>query len=99
MYKNWSTENLAILKPPATIDEAVDRLLLILTYEDRLAIAGMQQGDLIDLHFTLGLSIRNAFGLYEPGNPLLAACGFVDPDDASHMIIVELWNRLNQMNA
>jgi hypothetical protein len=84
-----------MLQPPSTIPEAVDRLLLILTPEDRLAIATIQKGDLINLHFTLGMSIRNAFGLHEPDSLLLAACRpSVDPDDASHMIIMELWNRI-----
>ena len=99
MSKNWSTLKLDLLEPPSTFGEAVDRLLSILTPEDQQTIAGMQHSDLIDLHFTLGKSIRNAFGLHDPGSVLLAACGSADPDDASHMIIVELWSRLHLKNA
>jgi hypothetical protein len=75
--------NLEILEPPSTID--------------RLAIAGIPQGDLINLHFTLNLAIRNAFGLHDADSKLLAACGHsIETDEASHMIIIQLWNRLQQ---
>ena len=95
MDENWSS--LDILKPPRTVGEAIERLLLVLTVEDRLAIAAMQQDELFDLHFTLGLSIRNAFDLHDPGNKLLAACDTTtDPDEASYAIITALWNRLQQ---
>lgn len=95
MLKNWSTQNITILEPPITIDKAVDRLVLVLTPEDLAVIAALRQGDLVDLHFTLGKSIRNAFGLHKPSSVLLAACGpSADPDDASHMIICALWERL-----
>jgi hypothetical protein len=43
----------------------------------------MQEEDLIDLHFSLGMAIWNVFGLHEPGRKLLASCGVEHPDDAS----------------
>src|SRR5687767_6475656 len=48
---------------PRTVSEAVDRLLSTLTPEERRRIAAMDESDLIDLHFGLGLRIRNEFGL------------------------------------
>jgi len=55
----------------------------------------MQEKDLIDLHFSLGMAIRNAFDLHVPWSKLLASCGVAYPDDASGMIIHKLWTRLN----
>jgi hypothetical protein len=55
----------------------------------------MRDDELIDLHFGLGMVIRNAFGLHEPGNKLLASCGVAHPDDASEVIIRELLAKLN----
>ena len=62
---------------PETIDEAVDRLMMITV---------MSEADLFNLHFGLGMAIRNAFCLHESGNKLLATCGVAHPDDASELI-------------
>ena len=51
--------------------------------------SSMAEDDLIDFHFSLGLAIRNAFGLHVPWSKLLASC-----DVACAMIISELWRRL-----
>jgi Domain of unknown function (DUF6794) len=83
---------------PDTIAEAVDRLLMVLSDEQKLVIAVMDEEDLIDLHFGLGTSIRNAFRLHDPESKLLASCGTVHPDDASGVIIKELWNQLKHGN-
>jgi len=94
LSKNWSASFRRKFQRPETVDEAVDRLMLILDGEQKLAIAVMREEDLIDLHFSLGMAIRNAFGLHEPGSKLLADCGAVHPDDASGEIIRELRGRL-----
>lgn len=93
MAKNWSDLKLEITHPPATVQEAVERLLLVLSDEDKLAIAIMAEEDLFDLHFSLGLAIRNAW-LNQVGGGLLAACGTSHPDDASSVIICGLWRTL-----
>jgi len=94
MANNWivSVQNNA--KPPETVDEAVDRLLLVLSDEQKVEIVAIKEDDLIDLHFTLGLAIRNAFGLHDLGSKLLLDCSVVHPDDASGVIINTLWERL-----
>jgi hypothetical protein len=67
---------------------------------DRAFIAGLGEGALIDLHFGLGLFIRNEIrqnrlpALYkwvraEGGNP------FQHDDDQSDMIITLIWKSLN----
>lgn len=83
-----------MLQPPSTLDEAVDRLLLILTPEEQLQIAVLKQDDLINLHFSLGLEIRNAFGLHYAESKLLKVCGTDQADGASMVILEALWVRL-----
>ena len=51
----------------------------------------MQEEDLIDLLFSLGMGIQNTFVLHERGSKLMASCCAVNPDDASRLIISELW--------
>jgi hypothetical protein len=94
LIKNWPALFQQHAKPPETVDEAVDQLVVILDGEQKAAIAVMREEDLIDLHFSLGMAIRNAFGLHEPGSKLLASCGVAQPDDASSMILMELRFRL-----
>lgn len=94
MIDTWSRQLKNITEPPKTVAVAVKRLLAILTGEQKLMLALTPEDDLVDLHFTLGLAIRNAFGLHEPGNKLLVDCGTVHPDDASGVIIKELWKKL-----
>jgi hypothetical protein len=96
LIKNWSDN----LKHPETVDEAVERLMMILDGEQKIAIAVMPKEDLINLHFGLGMAIRNAFGLHAPESKLLASCNnndlynSVHPDDASEMVIQALWKLL-----
>ena len=88
---NWSTFLQAGLDLPETLDEAVKHLLTLLSGEYKVVLATMQEEDLIDLRFSLGMGIQNAFVLHERGSQLLASCGAVNPDDASRLIICELW--------
>lgn len=90
----WSSQLENITESPNSLADAVNRLQTVLTGEQKLMIALMPEDDLIDLHFTLGLAIRNAFGLHESDNKLLTECGTVHPDDASQAIIFELWKKL-----
>lgn len=88
-----------MLQPPSTLEEAVDRLLLILTPEDCLKISQMKKDDLFHLYFGLGLEIRNAFDLHAADSELLRACGTDHADDASLVVIEALWARLCDVNA
>jgi len=92
---DWSNQLENITSAPKTVDEAVNRLINVLDDEHKQFIATMREDDLIDLHFSLGIEIRNAFGLHDQGSPLLKSLGlFVHPDDASGVIITKLWERL-----
>ena len=84
---NWSTFLQAGLDLPETLDEAVKHLLTLLSGEYKVVLATMQEEDLIDLRFSLGIGIQNAFVLHETGSKLLASWGVVNPDDASRLII------------
>ena len=49
---------------PKTVEEAVDRLVAGLSDEDKEKIRGMPENDLIELHFGLGMGIRNRLFVY-----------------------------------
>jgi hypothetical protein len=95
LVKNWTTFLQDNFRLPETVDEAVERLMSVLEDEHKTVLAIMQEKDLIDLHFSLGMAIRNSFDLHVPWSKLLASCGVAHPDDASGMIIHKLWTRLN----
>ena len=84
--------------PPTTVAEAVDRLLDILDEDDQHDIAGMSKNELIDLHFGLGMGVRNAW-LWKGNDALLDDCEKYDkfafePDSCSGVITRALWKRL-----
>jgi len=58
LTKNWSAIIQQNLETPETVIEAVDRLMIVLDGEQKIAIATMQEEDLIALHFSLGMAIR-----------------------------------------
>lgn len=84
------------IEPPKTIAETVERLVTVLDDEHKLVISSMSERDLGDLHFSLGLAIRNAFGFWDLQSPLLNSCKSMNIDDISDQIILELWQRLKQ---
>jgi hypothetical protein len=95
LAKNWPTFLQDNFRLPETVDEAVERLMTVLEDEHKATLAIMQEKDLIDLRFSLGMKIRNAFDLHVPWSKLLASCGVAQPDDASVVIIQALWRRLS----
>jgi hypothetical protein len=88
--------------PPRTVNDAVGRLILILSLKDKTTIANMAEVELSVLHTTLGEYIRNEFGLWSGNEDLLISCCFmvkrdkVSQDEASSIIIRELWKRLKE---
>jgi hypothetical protein len=94
---DWSNQLDNITRIPITVDETVTQLIFVLDNEHKQFIATMPESDLINLHFSLGIKIRNAFGLHNQDSPLLKSLGyFVHPDDVSMVIINALWKKLNQ---
>jgi hypothetical protein len=91
---NWVKVLLNNIMQPETVDEAVELLMTVLEDRHKILLSILKEDDLIDLHFGLGLSIRNSFGLHDANSKLLRDCGLDNPDDASGVIIGALWNKL-----
>ena len=89
-------------KPPITVDQAVERLISELSFKDKTTIANMAEVELSVLHKTTGEYIRNEFGLWSGNKDLMTSCCFfakrdkVSEDEASSIIIKELWKRLRE---
>jgi len=56
LVKNWPTFLQDNSRLPETIDEAVERLMMILEGEHKVALAVMREEDLFNLHFSLGMA-------------------------------------------
>ena len=87
-------------KWPRTVAEAVNRLIQEMSEEDRETLKNTPEKDLIMYHFSLGMWIRNEFGLWQGNDELLKSCRkkdpLIHPDDVSSIIIEELWKKLNK---
>jgi hypothetical protein len=89
-------------KLPKTVDQAVERLITELSFKDKTTIANMAELELSVLHKTTGEYIRNEFGLWSGNKDLMTSCCFfakrdkVSGDEASSIIIRELWIRLRK---
>ena len=74
-------------RKPDTIQEAIDILNAVLTEDQKHDIANCRETDLIQYHFSLGLWIRNNFGLWQGNSRLLEELGAYHADDASFTLI------------
>jgi hypothetical protein len=85
---------------PQTVEEAVDSLISELPLKDKAAVARMEEDELAALNPTIGAYIRRRFGLWSGNQELLASCrtvsGNLHEDDASAVIIRELWKQLQE---
>jgi hypothetical protein len=69
---------------PRTVEVAVQYLMDELPLKDKVRIANMTADEVEDMHFRLGVFIRNRFGLWE-GNPhLLLDCAEDAGQDIQH---------------
>lgn len=80
---------------PKTVAEAVSYLVSGFTEEEKESIRKLKKEQLFNLHMSLGMWIRNNYGLWGSNKDLLADCGHRDADNASAYIIEKLWWRLN----
>ena len=87
---------------PRSVDAAVDTLLAGLSPTDRDWLRAIPEDSLWSLQFTLGLDIRNQYGLWRSNVALLTSCGqhppYV-PDNCSGLIIKRAWERLRRNGA
>lgn len=82
---------------PRTIDECMTALTKILDPEDQAEFLRTSKDDVGSLHHSLGRWIRNNWDLWKGGELLehMKSLGFIHPDDMSHSILTEFWNRMN----
>jgi len=94
---------------PQTVEEAVNYLIIGLSFKDKAKIAKMEENQLSSLHITLGEYIRDQFGLWTGNKELMESCRFVSKKydihydlsegDASALIIRELWRELRETHS
>jgi hypothetical protein len=96
---------------PRSVDDAVERLLVGLSPQWKETLRGTTRERAQGMNLTLGLAIRNAFGLWRGNRALLADCarqrdglshsepvggGRIDADAASAVILGVTWDRLHE---
>jgi len=87
---------------PATVNEAVRRLIDEMALKDRVTLANMTFSELNGLPASIKYYIRKEFGLWGDNTRLIESCKFVeknsniDPDRAVQVIIEELWENLRK---
>lgn len=79
---------------PITVNEAIEILIETLSEDQKSKLSKMSGSELADLHFGLGMWVRNSFGLLSRGSALLKDTGVRNADDASALILKLLWYRL-----
>ena len=87
---------------PKTVNQAVDILMSKMALKDKVIIANMTYGELVDLNSNLGAYIKNIFRLWSGNDELMESCRFVtknkklNEDGACFAIIETLWKRLRK---
>ena len=94
---------------PKTVDEALDTLLSKLSLQEKKRIAELEAVELPVLRPNMGRYIRDKFGLSTDNKKLMESCRFLakkygiqpplDEDEASVIIIRELWKMLRQTHS
>jgi hypothetical protein len=90
---------------PASVDEAVERLIQEVPLKDKVAIAGLKAHELVLQHGSLDIYIRNYYGLSSGNERLLQSCREtsgrenMDLDEAVFLIINKFWETLKATHA
>jgi hypothetical protein len=90
---------------PATVEKAIADLTTRMALKDKIGLAKMDEEELSLLHPTLGRYIREKYGLWTVNKALIQSCSSfsdkenIHPDDASAIIIRELWKALRKTHA
>ena len=88
--------------PPKTVNQAVEILISKIALKDKVIIANMTYGELVDLNSNLGAYIKNIFRLRFGNDELMESCRFItknkklNEDGACVVIIETLWKRLRE---
>jgi len=87
---------------PASVDEAVSRVIVHMSLKDRVNIANMEKEALESLNSTLGVSIQNRIFKKDVDGRLFASClsisgkNKLDGSGAAFVIIQKLWEKLQK---
>ena len=84
---------------PTTCDAAAEDILFIMTPREKEQLRATPAEELVLLHFSLGLRIRNRQGFWRGNVRLIESCTGSDtihPDDASFEVIRRAWRSLQQ---
>ena len=90
---------------PKSLEEAVEVRMDGMPLKDKAKIANSEEAYLSGLHLTLGSLIRRRFGLWGENPELMASCTKaagkekMKADEASAIIIRELWERLRKTHS
>jgi uncharacterized protein DUF6794 len=82
---------------PATLSTAVDTVIGSLSDDDKARITAKEEDDLAQLHFSLGLWIRNNLSLWHGNVALADATGSRNPDRAPNAVLRQVWRRLRAL--
>lgn len=82
---------------PETVAESIQYLLSKMDEVNQNELKNMKREDIISLHRTYGMSVRNSLGLWGSNAKLRSdpEIAGLFPDDASHYIIERMWDFLN----
>lgn len=89
-------------KTPQTLEEAVNQLISAMSLRDKTTMANMAEGELLLLRSTLGLYIKNKLAEWSVSRELMKSCmaaarqNKLNREDASMIIITELWKKLQK---
>jgi hypothetical protein len=90
---------------PKTVDEAIEMLMAEMPLKEKVKIAKTEEKALSGLHMVLGAYICRTFGLRSGNSALVESCAKaagkdkIHQDEASCIIIKEVWNRLKTTHA
>jgi hypothetical protein len=82
---------------PATLEECFTLLDETVSAEDIAHLRSIPEGDMIQYHFSVGMSLRNGWGLWA-GSPLAQwfnERGVQHPDNMSGIILTSYWRHLH----
>lgn len=82
---------------PKSIKESIDQLMQLIPKEQLEEMKRMTSEEIYKNHMTLGMFIRNKFGLWDGNESLLKDCKTSDADDASEIILKEFINYLHSI--
>lgn len=89
-------------KHPASVTEAVDTLISMMTKKEMFTISRFSEADITHPSKDLIQFVTKRFGLDDGNEPLMQSCMFVgnseklNPEGASAVIVRELWLRLHE---